>query len=175
MNAFIRLLKRSLDPGTEGLPVPLGYLMLRVGVGLMIFYMHGWHKLEGGLAYLQHGTPWKLAEEVAEMHFPAPLASAFAATMLQFVCAPLLAIGLFTRVNAALLTATLSVAILQNVLAGRDPQLAILYVLVMAGLIFLGGGRLSLDAKLDSRWRRTTASKTSLGTARGDVRQAKQR
>jgi uncharacterized membrane protein YphA (DoxX/SURF4 family) len=102
------------------------------------------------------------------------IASAFAATMLQFVCAPLLAIGLFTRVNAALLTATLSVAILQNVLAGRDPQLAILYVLVMAGLIFLGGGRLSLDAKLDSRWQRTTASKTSLGTARGDVRQAKQ-
>jgi len=49
MNAFIRLLKRSLDPGTEGLPVPLGYLMLRVGVGLMIFYIHGWHKLEGGL------------------------------------------------------------------------------------------------------------------------------
>jgi uncharacterized membrane protein YphA (DoxX/SURF4 family) len=95
--------------------------------------------------------------------------------MLQFVCAPLLAIGFFTRVNAALLTATLSVAILQNVLAGRDPQLVILYVLVMAGLIFLGGGRLSLDAKLDSRWQRTTASKTSLGTARGDVRQAKQR
>ena len=39
---------------------------------------------EGGLAYLQHGTPWTLAKEVAEMHFPAPVASAFAATALQF-------------------------------------------------------------------------------------------
>jgi hypothetical protein len=28
----------------------------------MIFYIHGWHKLEGWIAYLQHGTPWKLAE-----------------------------------------------------------------------------------------------------------------
>ena len=175
MNALINLLKASVNPNVNKLPAACGHLLLRVAAGLMIFYIHGWHKLEGGLAYLQHGTPWKLAEEVAEMQFPAPVASAFAATMLQFVCAPLLAIGLFTRVNAALLTATLSVAILQNVLAGRDPQLAILYVLVMAGLIFLGGGRLSLDAKLDSRWRRTTASKTSLGTARGDVRQAKQR
>jgi len=175
MNALINLLKASVNPNVNNLPAACGHLLLRVAAGLMIFYIHGWHKLEGGLAYLQHGTPWKLAEEVAEMHFPAPVASAFAATMLQFVCAPLLAIGLFTRVNAALLTATLSVAILQNVLAGRDPQLAVLYVLVMAGLIFLGGGRLSLDAKLDSRWRRTTASKTSLGTARGDVRQAKQR
>src|SRR6185503_18234115 len=148
MNAFIRLLKRSLDPGTEGLPVALGYLMLRVGVGLMIFYIHGWHKLEGGIAYLQHGTPWKLAEEVAEMHFPAPVASAFAATIVQFVCAPLLAIGLFTRVNALLLTATLSVAILQNLLAGRDPQLAILYVLALVSLFFLGGGKFSIDSKM---------------------------
>jgi len=48
MNAFISLLKRSLYPGTEGLSVPLGYPMLRVGVGLMFFYIHGWHKLEGG-------------------------------------------------------------------------------------------------------------------------------
>jgi putative oxidoreductase len=175
MNALIYLLKASVNPNVNNLPAACGHLLLRVAAGLMIFYIHGWHKLEGGLAYLQHGTPWKLAEEVAEMRFPAPVASAFAATMLQFVCAPLLAIGFFTRVNAALLTATLSVAILQNVLAGRDPQLAILYVLVMAGLIFLGGGRLSLDAKLVSRWRRTTASKTSLGTGRGAVRQAKPR
>ena len=94
--------------------------------------------------------------------------------MLHFVCAPLLAIGLFTRVNAALLMATFSVAILQNVLGGRDSQLAILYVLVMAGLVFPGGGTLSLDAKLDSRWQPATVSKTSLATARGDVRQSKQ-
>ena len=117
----------------------------------MIFYIHGWHKLEGGFAYLQHGTPWKLAQEVAEMHFPAPLVSAFAATIVQFVCSPFVAIGCFTRLNAALLTATLSVAILQNLLAGRDPQLAILYVLVLLSLVFLGGGRFSLDALVSRR------------------------
>ena len=44
----------------------------------MIFYVHGWHKLEGWIGYLQHGTPWKLVEEVAGMHFPPPLASAVA-------------------------------------------------------------------------------------------------
>src|SRR5262249_432199 len=108
-------------------------------------------KLEGGLAYLQHGTPWKLLQEVSEMHFPAPVASAFAATLLQFLCSPLVALGLFTRLNAALLTGTLSVAILQNLLAGRDPQLALLYVIVLLSLVFLGGGRFSLDAVLVSR------------------------
>src|SRR4030095_13485806 len=78
------------------------------------------------------------------MHFPGPVASAFTATFLQFLCSPLLALGLFTRLNAALLTGTLSVAILQTLLAGREPQLAIRYVLVLLSLIFLGGGRSQL-------------------------------
>jgi putative oxidoreductase len=158
MNVLARLLKASLDPDTQSTPAAVGHLVLRAAVGLMIFYIHGWHKLEGGIAYLQHGTPWKLAEEVAGMHFPAPVASAFMATIIQFVCALLLAAGLFTRINAALLTTTLSVAILQNVLADRDPQLAILYVLVMASVAFLGGGKFSLDAKLFSRRQQKTSA-----------------
>jgi putative oxidoreductase len=152
------LLKASLDPDTQKTPAAVGHLVLRVAAGLMIFYIHGWHKLEDGIAYLQHGASWKLAEEVAEMHFPAPVASAFMATIIQFVCALLLAVGLFTRINAAFLTAALSVAVLQNILADRDPQLAILYVLVMASLSFLGGGKFSLDAKLFSRRQQTTAA-----------------
>ncbi len=144
-----------------------GHLILRASIGAMIFYIHGWHKLEGGLAYLQHGTPWTLLKEVAEMHFPAPLASAFAATAVQFICAPLVALGLFTRLNASLLVATLSVAILQNVLAGRDPQLAILYVLAVLSLALLGGGRFSLDARFFSCQRAATSASAanSLKTA----------
>ncbi|SRR5258706_11590740 len=65
--------------------------------------------------------------------FPAPLASAVAATLVQFICAPFIAVGLFTRINAALLSGALSRAILQNLLAGRDPQLAILYTLIDGG------------------------------------------
>ena len=117
----------------------------------MIFYIHGWHKLEGWISYLQHGTPWKLVEEVAGMHFPAPLASAVAATLVQFICSLFIVVGLFTRINAALLLCALSGAILQNMLAGRDPQLAILYSLVVLTIVFLGGGKYSLDARLSER------------------------
>jgi len=151
MNMLLKLLKLSLDPDLKSPAAVFGHLILRASAGAMIFYIHGLHKLEGGLAYLQHGTPWVLAQEVAGMHFPAPVASAFAATFLQFLCSPLVALGLFTRLNAALLTGTLSVAILQNLLAGRDPQLAILYVLVLLSLVFLGGGRFSLDALVSRR------------------------
>jgi uncharacterized membrane protein YphA (DoxX/SURF4 family) len=82
------------------------------------------------------------------MHFPAPVASAWAATIIQFVCPLFIAAGLFTRINAVLLTGALSGAILQNLLVGRDPQLAILYTLVVVSLSFIGGSRFSLDAKL---------------------------
>ena len=145
------LLKLLLDPDLKSPAAVFGHLILRISTGLMVFYIHGLHKLEGGLAYLQQGTPWTLLKEVAQMHFPAPVASAFAATFLQFLCSPLVALGLFTRLNAALLTGTLSVAILQNLLAGQDPQLAILYVIVLLSLVFLGGGRFSLDALVSRR------------------------
>ena len=147
MNIF----KQSLATETSSIAGACGNLILRVCVGLMIFYIHGWHKLHDGLAFLNNGTPWKLAEEVAEMGFPMPVPSAFAATTVQFVCSLMLIFGLFTRLNALFLTGVLSVAILQNLLAHRDPQLAILYTLVVQAMMFLGGGRYSLDAKLVSR------------------------
>ena len=138
------LLRKSLSVDAESVAVVTGHLVLRVAAGLMIFYIHGWHKLEGWIAYLRHGTPRKLAEEVAEMHFPAPLASAVGATVVQFICSLFIVFGLFTRVNAALLVGVLGVAILQNLLSDRDPQLAILYTRIV---------RLSpLPAPGASRW-----------------------
>ena len=147
-------LLNTLDADAGGRVAAWGILGLRAGTGLLIFYIHGWHKLEGGLAFLRDGTPWRLAEEVAGMHFPAPLASAFAATAAQFILAPLLAAGVFTRASAVILTTVLSVAILQNIMADRDPQLAVLYTLVVAAFIFIGGGRFSVDARLARRTRR---------------------
>jgi uncharacterized membrane protein YphA (DoxX/SURF4 family) len=147
----MNLLKKSLTVEPNGTAATFGHFFLRISAGLMIFYIHGWHKLEGWIAYLQNGTPWKLAEEVAGMHFPAPLASAVVATLVQFICSLFIIIGLFTRINAILLFGALSGAILQNLLAGRDPQLAILYTLALLTLAFMGGGRISFDAKLFAR------------------------
>lgn len=144
------LLKKSLTVDPNGAAANIGHFFFRVSAGLMIFYIHGLHKLEGYIAYLQHGTHWVLYEEVSGMHFPAPLVSAVAATVVQFICSLFIVVGLFTRVNAALLTGALSGAILQNLLAGRDPQLAILYTLVVVTLIFIGGGRFSLDKKIST-------------------------
>src|SRR6267142_4875019 len=147
----MNLLKKSLAVKPDGTAVSFGHLFLRVSAGLMIFYVHGLHKLEGWIAYLQHGTPWTLAGEVAGMHMPAPLASAVAATLVQFICSLFIVVGLFTRINAALLVCALCGAIMQNLLAGRDPQLAILYTLVVVAILLIGAGKFSIDAKLQPK------------------------
>ena len=144
----MNLLKKTLVVEPDAPIAVLGHFVFRVSAGLMIFYIHGLHKLEGWIAYLRQGTPWELVKEVAGMHFPAPLASAVAATLIQFICSLFIVAGLFTRINAALLLGALSGAVLQNLLAGRDPQLAMLYTLVVVTLALIGGGKFSLDAKL---------------------------
>ena len=144
-------LQKSLSVEPEGKALAIGHTFLRIAVGLMIFYIHGVHKLIGGIAYLRDGSPWPLAKEIAEMNFPAPVPSAFAATLAQFICSLFLVAGCFTRLNAAILTGTLGVAVLQNLLANRDPQLAILYVIVLITLLFAGGGPFSVDAKFSAR------------------------
>jgi len=144
----MNLVKKSMTVAPDGPAASFAHLFLRVAAGLMIFYIHGLHKLEGWIAWLQHGTPWTLAEEVAGMHAPAPLASAVAAMLVQFICPVFIVAGLFTRINAILLAGALSGAILQNLQASRDPQLAMLYTLVVVTLVFLGGGKYSLDARI---------------------------
>ena len=116
----------------------------------MIFYIHGWHKLEGWIAWRSHGTPCLLLDEVAGMGVPMPIAAAAAAaaTIVQFVCSLLVVVGLGTRVNAALLAIALAGAVAQNLLAGRDPQLALLYLITVISLAMMGGGEWSLDANL---------------------------
>lgn len=141
-------LRESMAVEPTGSLYAWGQLILRAAVGLMIFYIHGWRKLKEGINFMRNGTPWNLADEVAAMRLPSPVSLAIVATTVQFVCSLLLVTGLLTRLSAALLTATIGVAIVQNVLARRDPQLPILYVLILITMIFLGGGSFSLDAKI---------------------------
>ena len=56
----MNLLKKSLAVEPTGATANFGHVFLRVSAGSMIFYIHGLHKLEGWIAYLQHGTPWTL-------------------------------------------------------------------------------------------------------------------
>lgn len=118
--------------------VSMGLLVLRVGVGLMMLFGHGWGKLAGfsGLAD----------------RFPDPLGvgsnvTLVLAVLAEVVCSLLLVLGLGTRVAAILPLVSMLVAAL--VVHSGDPwakkELALLFAIPYLTLLLAGGGRFALE------------------------------
>ena len=82
--------------------------------------------------------------------FPAPLASAYLSAYAQFVCGALIAVGLLTRAAAAVMVVNFLVALamvhVSLPFSANISPLAMLFGSVL--FLFLGGGPISLDARL---------------------------
>jgi putative oxidoreductase len=123
----------------------VGHLVLRAGVGAMMV-LHGWPKVAGGA-----GTWEKLGGAMGTfgIHF-APTMWGMAAAFSEFLGGLLLVLGLGTRPAAAALAFTMFVAASNHLAHGQGLDTAshaIELFFVFVGLVFLGGGRYSLDAR----------------------------
>jgi len=143
-------LYRTLEPWAE--------LLLRVVVGLALIP----HALRNTLGFFPNtGQPLRSTKMLAEYldkqgYRPGKVwASAIAAT--QFICGPLLALGLFTRLAAVPIVLFLLVSNIERWRVGRYfwNQLGLEYTLMwtVAALYFLvhGGGAYSLDRLIIGR------------------------
>jgi putative oxidoreductase len=138
---------RSLESSTKGRAVDLGSLCLRVGVGI-VFAWHGWIKFNDlGVA--------NFAKYLGSLNVPAPEVVAWLQVVAEGVGGVLLIVGLFTRYVTLPLIATMIGAIwlvkvhvgfIVQGAAGAELETALLAGLL--GLLFIGPGRLSLDAIL---------------------------
>jgi putative oxidoreductase len=135
-------------------------LVLRLS-GLGLALAHGWPKMERFLS----GQAAPFVEGVAALGFPYPTIFAWAAALAELVGGLLLALGLLTRVASAFAAFTMFVAafirhkLLQQTLAffgispvsaevlegWGNPERAAVYLLIFLALVFLGGGKYSLD------------------------------
>lgn len=101
---------------------------------------HGYPKIFGGR---MEG----FTKGVAGMGLPFPEVLAWAAALSELLGGLLVAAGLFTRLSAAFIMVTMTVAAFlrhaQDPFAARE--LALAYWTVAGGLILLGGGAFSLD------------------------------
>jgi putative oxidoreductase len=146
----------------------LALLLLRLsGVGLAL--AHGLGKATGLL-----GGSDRFVEGVARLGFPAPVTFAWAAALVELVGGLLIAVGLATRVTAALAATVMAVAAFVRHhalaqlgmvagLAAREPDLlaswgspekSLLFLVVFLALVLLGPGRWSLDHLIAKRRRR---------------------
>jgi putative oxidoreductase len=110
----------------------------------------------------------RFVEGVAAMGFPAPLLFAWLSALAEFAGGLGVVLGLFTRWAAALATVNMFVAGFLRHQAHRhllswlgiapaseealkawgNPELALAYLTILAGVALLGPGRFSIDAKL---------------------------
>lgn len=135
-------------------------LVLRLA-GLGLALAHGW----GKIAAFVSGEGAGFIEGVGRLGFPMPGLFAWAAALAEFAGGLLVALGLFTRVAASFSAFTMLVAgfirhkfhlhllvwlgIYQasekTIESWRDPEKALVYVLIFVALILMGAGRFSLD------------------------------
>ncbi len=125
----------------------LGLLLMRVGIGLMFVFAHGLPKLRGGPEMWTKvgGALGRLGIDLAHQWF------GLAAALSESLCALLVAVGLLTRWACVPLVVTLLVAAYFHLdkgdgLAGASHALEA--AIFFAGLVLVGPGRYSIDARL---------------------------
>lgn len=116
-------------------------LLLRIGAGLMIF-THGLPKLlkviNGNFAF---GDPIGLGPEV----------SLILAAFAEGICGLFIVLGLWTRLSAVILSINMAVAYFFA--HAGDPfsakEKSMLFLLLFVVILFTGGGKYSVDKKMD--------------------------
>ena len=125
----------------------IGLLILRVGTSALLFYRHGWPKLQN------------FAERSQTFSDPLGVGSAASLTLVlfaEFVCATLVALGFLTRLATVPIIIFMLVAVF--VQHAADPfakkELAIVFGITYLALLFTGPGRFSCDALIGRLWSR---------------------
>ncbi len=129
-----------------------GFTKLQINVSLLIL------RLSLGGMMLTHGYP-KLQRLISgDLQFADPIGigsatSLYLAVFAEFFCSIFVMTGFFTRISSFFLAFTMFVAaIIQH---GDDPfskkEKALLYLFGFIVLIISGGGRLSIDKKINSK------------------------
>jgi putative oxidoreductase len=134
-------MKTSSSSGTSD----FGLLLLRLTLGLNLFFHHGMEKI-------MHFSAMR-------SHFPDPIhigshASLLYALISDGICSLLVALGLGTRVAALLIFINVSVAfyfVHHHPFTSGHGELLLLYMGGFLALVCTGGGRFSLDWKFWGR------------------------
>jgi putative oxidoreductase len=120
--------------------IDFSLLLLRVWVGLLLFVRHGLDKA------MNFG---RLSAHFADPFHIGPKASLLLVLLAEIVCALLVALGLWTRIAAAIVVVNLTVAFAFahhfQLFGQHSGELALVYVGAFLALCIAGPGRWSLD------------------------------
>ncbi len=142
MKQLAKILRLDFLPQSSNLAL----LVLRVWIGLSMFFLHGLDKLVNFSAK---------SEKFMNFMGMGSTASLALAVFAEAICSVLLVLGLFTRFAALSCAITMSVAFFithEGMLSGpRSGELAFIYFAAFVTLFLAGGGRFSIDAKMGGK------------------------
>ncbi len=141
----------------------VGLLITRLGFGLGFIYYHGGPKL------FESTEEW-IATGSAMQHFGITFGYYYwgaAAGVAETFCGLLIALGLFFRPAAAVLTWIMIAAFTDNSLTGGQTSHPFKNIWLFAGLIFIGPGKYSLDHILAKKFSRTERFDSTMVHAAG--------
>jgi putative oxidoreductase len=132
-----------------------GLLVLR-GSAALLRIVYGWKKfiwlfplISGRVAW----SSWGFAAQIGKMGFPLPILLGVFVVLCEFVGALFIALGLLTRVSAALTALSMAGPLYFSVRVGEASwHLAALYALSFIALAVRGPGKFSIDQLL--KWRK---------------------
>ncbi|NNC95655.1 MAG: DoxX family protein [Chitinophagales bacterium] len=122
----------------------LSSLVLRLTFGFSMLYGHGISKLQrlidGNMSF---ADPFGIGQEV----------SLFLVVFAEFLCAVLVTVGILTRFTVIPLIITMFTAIFVIHISDpfKDMEMAILYLGGYLAILFIGGGKYSLDRLLPGK------------------------
>jgi len=138
--------KRLVFPGLAGLYEkisPYSYALMRFSTGAVL--------VPHGIVKILQVPPEKFAENLTAHGFPMPLLLTYLVYFTESVAAACMAIGLFTRIAAAMVWLQMSVIIVVfqwqygYFWTNRGIEFALLWWLLCIAIFFRGGERCSID------------------------------
>jgi putative oxidoreductase len=147
-------------PVTRDKLIDVSLLVLRLGFGLSLAWLHGRGKLQSAAAYFLSGREWAFIPMVASLGFPFAPLFATAAALAESIGGVLLAAGVATRLAGGAVAFTMVIAVVSHLRAGQAPELATLYLIPAVALAIAGPGRYSLEHLAVHRRRQNVAAAT---------------
>lgn len=121
----------------------LGLLIFRIGISLLMFFGHGFPKLQKLLS----GSEIQFADPIGVGIVPSFYLVVFA----EALCSISILIGFQTRIASFFLFFTMVVATFVMLGKGEFPELSLLYLAGYILLMIVGGGNYSIDNLLRSK------------------------
>ncbi|MEM9282950.1 MAG: hypothetical protein AAGA96_14070 [Verrucomicrobiota bacterium] len=133
-----------------------GLFLIRCISVLAFFYYQLIDQLNQARLFIWEKAEWRLVDQIAEMGLPLPGVIATVFILLLAVSLLGLAGGIFTRINALILFALTTLALISpiDLSATLNRQAIVLYLALFLSLACGGAGRVSLDFFMTRRARK---------------------